>query len=121
MKRVQGHSGGSMFSVIPLPAFSILPLSSKPRLLMLAVPCTEGVHVKLQFTVPSSSLTVEAGSHVVPPSTDISTPATTAASVAEPVIVIGDLAGKDAPFDGAVMVEVGAIKSVDCVASIRLL
>src|SRR5215212_6532584 len=79
---VQGHER------IPVPVVTLtdagvdwrLPLSSTARLLMVATPLTVGVHLYVQLERPV------AGCHVVPPSTDTSTAATTPppASVAVP-------------------------------------
>src|SRR5437899_1902021 len=61
----------TLFGPEPSPAGSRLPLSSKPRDLMVPGPVALGVQSNVQAVVPVARC------HVVPPSTDTSTPATT--------------------------------------------
>src|SRR6185295_5903704 len=67
---VQGHSPWAIETVLPAPADSRLPLSSMARTLIVAEPGTPGVQSKLHRLVPFAAF------HVVPPSTDTSTPET---------------------------------------------
>src|SRR5262249_12629097 len=67
---VQGQSPCSIDTVAPAPAASRLPLSSIARTLIVAEPGTPGVQSKLHSVVPLAAF------HVVPPSTETSTPAT---------------------------------------------
>src|SRR5215467_6410316 len=67
---VHGHSPCAIDTVLPAPAVSRLPLSSIARALMVAVPGTPGVQSKVHSDVPCAAF------HVVPPSTETSTPAT---------------------------------------------
>src|SRR5262245_22784135 len=93
--------------VTPADGVSRLALSSAARLLMVTKP--EPIAVQLYVHVPRPL----AGCHVTPPSTDTSTPPTTPpASLAVPVIVTAVPAGIVAPAAGAVIVEVGGVKSV---------
>src|SRR4051812_27276781 len=64
-----GHSLAAIDSATPVPAASRLALSSIARLLIVAAPGA-GVQSKLHNVVPVADF------HVVPPSTDTSTPAT---------------------------------------------
>src|SRR3954447_14741032 len=63
-------TGGVTFTATPPDGVSRLPLSSTPRVLMVASPCAEGVHTYDQLSRPT------AGCHVVPPSVETSTPPT---------------------------------------------
>src|SRR5688572_416429 len=92
------------------PAASMIPESSKPRLFIVTVPAAEGVQVKVQLIVPLATC------QVFPPSTEISTPATTLLSDALPEIVMGVPCGMVTSLDGEEMIVVGAIASVEAVA-----
>ena len=97
-----------------VPAVSIFPVSSNPRLLIVTVPLEEGVHVKLQLVVPVATC------HVTPPSTETSTPATTPpASEAVPAIVIAVPLLTVAPSAGELIVVTGAWLSEEAVAAIN--
>src|SRR5215471_14964099 len=63
---------------------------------------------------------VVAGCRVVPPSVETSTPATTPppVSAADPLTVTAAPSDSVAPEDGDVIVEVGAVVSVDAVAAV---
>src|SRR5215471_8370112 len=101
-------------TVTPAPEVSRLPLSSTALLLIVTEPKPAGVQEKLQFAWPV------AGCHVVPPSTETSTPATTPpVSAAVPVIVKAVPGGTFEPAGGAVIVELGAVVSADAVAAVR--
>src|SRR6266566_8853030 len=96
------------------PGVCRLPLSSTALDSMAAVGLPCATHVKVQFVVPV------AGSQVLPPSVDTSTPATTPppASPAVPVIVTVVPSEMLAPAAGDVIVDVGAVVSVDAVAAV---
>ena len=77
------------------PGTPMLPLSSKPRTLIVAGPGNVGVQLKVQLDVPLTNC------QVVPPSTEISTPASTPpTSLALPLIVTALLLVSVAPFAG---------------------
>src|SRR5260370_40742624 len=101
-------------TVTPALGLSMLTLSSTALLLIVAEPEPAGVHEKLQFAWPV------AGCHVVPPSTETSTPATTPppVSAAVPVIDTAVPGGRFEPAAGEVIVELGAIASADAVAAV---
>src|SRR3954466_16307144 len=93
----------------PAPADSRLPLSSPARLRIVPAPRTPGDQSKLHVEVP------DAVCHVVPPSTDTSTEATTPPplSAAVPVMVTRLPFSTCPPLAGEVMVEAGAKMSAD--------
>src|SRR5215470_6267318 len=101
--------------LMPAPGVSMLPLSSAARVLMLSVlPGLPGVNVYVQLAAPW------AGCHVVPPSSDTSMPPTwPPVSVAVPTTVTGVPLGTLEPLAGAVIVEVGAVVSVDAPLTTR--
>jgi len=78
------------------------------------VPGVPGVNEEVQLAPPW------AGCQVAPPSIEISiAPTCPPTSVAVPVMLTGVPLGTEAPLAGAVMVEIGAVMSVDCVAPTR--
>src|SRR6188472_489928 len=98
----------------PGPAVSRLPLSSTARLRIVVEKFPDGVQVYVQLARPL------AGCHVLPLSTDTSTPPTTPpVSDAVPAIVIVVPDWSEAPEVGAVIVEVAATVSVDAEAATR--
>src|SRR4051794_34086728 len=112
---VPDHSehGQPTLTVVPLPGVPTFALSSVARALMFAVGLPWAVHEYVQIVVPV------AGCHVLPPSVETSTPATTPpASLAVPVIVVVAPSWRLAPFAGDVMVAVGAVLSVDLLATL---
>src|SRR5262245_46302939 len=110
---VHGQSPGSITTVTPAPAASRLPLSSIARVLIVADPGVPGVQSKFHSDVPCAAF------HVVPPSTETSTPATRPPpwSVAVPVIVRRLPLGTASPGIGNTIADVGAKMSVDFVAA----
>src|SRR5690348_4656241 len=97
----------------PVEGVSTLPLSSTARVLMVVVglPCATQLYDQLVVPV--------AGCHVVPPSVDTSTPATTPpVSAAVPLTVILVPSATFVPAAGEVMLDVGAVESVDLVAAV---
>ena len=82
---------------------------------IVAEPTTTGVHWNDQLVVPVAWL------QVVPPSVDISTPATTPppASDAVPLMVTGVPAEIEAPAVGLEIVDVGVVVSADALAGVR--
>src|SRR5262245_22897677 len=106
----QGNVRCPTLMVRPAPGVSVFTLSSMARDLMVWDPSAVGMNVKLHEVVPAARF------QVVPPSTDTSTPATTPpTSLAVPVTVTFDPTGTVAPAAGEVMVEVGAVWSVEVV------
>src|SRR3954469_913776 len=101
------------FTVTPGPGVSTLRLSSIARLWIVAAPVDGAFHVNDQFPRPVAAFPV------VPPSTEPSTAPTVPppASVAVPVTVtVPDTLSPDA---GEVIVEVGAVVSVEAVTAVR--
>src|SRR5437867_10690896 len=116
LQMLQGHPTGVVIvTATPPLGVSRLPLSSMARLMIVLVPVLVGVQAKLQFSRPV------AGCHVLPPSTDTSTPPTTPppASVALPVTVIGVPTGMFWPLTGNPTVDVGGVRSVLALAGER--
>ena len=72
------------------------------------------------MTEVSAADIVVTGCQVLPPSVEISTPATTPppASFAVPLMVTAEPSENEAPWDGEVIVEVGGVVSVDAVADV---
>src|SRR5689334_16299685 len=107
--------GHPMSTVVAEVGFSRLPLSSTARDSISAdgLPCA--IQESLQVTEVSGSDIVVTGCHVVPPSVETSTPATTPppASVAVPLMVTFDPSERLAPWAGDVIVDVGAVESAD--------
>src|SRR5450755_485318 len=119
---VQGQSVGGIGAVIVTlivlddpslpPGDSVFPESSYPLLFIVMFPCVAGTHEKVQLFVPVAT------NHVFPPSTETSTPATwPPTSVAVPEMITVSPCGNDAPLEGAVILETGAVTSVDAVAA----
>src|SRR5918993_1298058 len=108
---VHGHSPTMIETVMPDPTDSTLPLSSVALVLMVAVPTMPGVHSIVHDDVPVAFF------HVVPPSTDTSTPPTVPPplSTAVPLIVVRLPLSTEPLCVGDVTVEVGAKMSADCV------
>src|SRR2546421_445364 len=101
---LQGHGACAMVTVVTAVGASRFPLSSTARLISPVAPSVPGLQVKLQLSRPMARC------HVVPPSTETSTAPTTPPplSLAVPMMVTDDSAGRLAPFDGDVMTEAGA-------------
>src|ERR687895_493150 len=113
---VQGHApAAGTLMVMPSPGDSMLPLSSKARLLIETAPDPATVQGNDQEVVPVARY------HDVPPSGDTSTPPITPPpdSVAVPLIVICVPAVYVCPLDGEVMMVVGAVKSADGAAGTK--
>src|SRR5215510_11858287 len=92
---------------------SRLPESSTARLRIVTLPSTVGVQLYDQFEVPLARC------HVLPPSTDTSTPPTwPATSDALPVIVTGVPVGKLPPPPGEVMTDDGGVVSDEAEARV---
>src|SRR5262245_62095555 len=109
VQMLHGQGRGATVTLIPADGVSRLPLSSTARLRRFTVPDLFGNQVKLHDASPA------AGCQVVPPSTEISTPATAPpVSVAVPVIVT---AVPTCTPEGGLMVDVGATVSVEEVAA----
>src|SRR3954469_4694608 len=104
-----GHAPTTTETVMPGPAASRLPLSSTARLRIVTGPRTLGDQSKLHVVVPAATC------HVLPPSTDTSTLATSPppCSVAVPLIVRRLPLSTCPPDTGEVMIVVGAKISVD--------
>src|SRR6266700_908121 len=101
-------------TLIPVEGNSRFPLSSTARLRMVNDPFCPGCQEYVQFSRPL------AGCHVVPPSTETSTPPTTPPpiSVAVPeMLTVLDCIVE--PPLGEVIVELGAVASVDAEAATR--
>src|SRR5208283_3221207 len=111
----QGQSCAATVTALPAEGVSIFPLSSVARESMVAEPSTVGVQVYDQEARPG------AGCQVFPPSAETSTPATTPPpeSVAVPEITTGVPPLTMAPEAGEVILEVGAMVSVDFEAGTR--
>src|SRR5438874_1865560 len=109
----QGRVADTLIAT-PADGFSMLPVSSYPRLLMVTVPLPDTTQLNDQLVAPV------AGRQVAPLSTDTSTPDTIPPpeSVAVPVIVTADPAVKFAPLAGDVIVDVGASASAETEAPI---
>src|SRR5664279_2643210 len=98
--------------VIPAEGCSRLPLSSTARVLIVLVGAPWAIQLYVQLVVPV------AGCQVEPPSVDTSTPATVPPeSLAVPLIVTDVPSGTVPPGAGEVIVEVGAVVSVEAVAA----
>ncbi len=112
-QRLHGHSRGVIVTDSPAPGVSRLTLSSAARLLIDSVPTADALKVYVQFSRPL------AGCHEAPPSTVTSTPPTRPPpeSVAVPETVIGPTCALE-PFVGLVIVELGAVVSVDAVVAV---
>ena len=94
------------------PAAGEFPESSKPLILIVIVPAVTGIKLKDQLSVPAAT------SHVVPPSSEYSIPATIpSTSVAVPLTVTDSLFVTVELFAGDVIVSEGAVISVDLVAA----
>src|SRR5947209_3364873 len=108
LQMLQGQAVcGVMVTVTPGAGCSRLPLSSTARLMILFVPASVGVQAKVQFCRPVACC------HVLPLSTDTSTPATPPPeSAAVPVMVMAVPIGILWPLIGNVTVEVGGVRSV---------
>src|SRR5215467_7518987 len=107
---LHGHTRYTV-TVTPVDGCSMLPLSSVALLRIVIVPTAVGVQVYVQLPVP------DAGCHVAP-SRETSTAPTTPppASLAVPLIVMGTPNSITAPGTGDVIVDVGAVVSLDAVA-----
>src|SRR6185295_2230831 len=77
-----GQLPGTTDTADPAPAVSRLPLSSLARVRMAIEPGAPGVQSKVHAVVPCAAF------HVVPPSTDTSTPATTPPPLSDAVPVM---------------------------------
>src|SRR4029077_15979556 len=101
---VHGHSPWAIDTVGPTPARPRVPVSAIARTLIVAAPGTPGVQPKLHNVVPVAAF------HVVPPSTDTSTPATVPPprSAEVPVIVIRTPLDTLLPVAGETIVDAGA-------------
>src|ERR1700754_3468031 len=105
-------AAGVTVTVTPAAGDSMLRLSSTARDLMVNVPESNGHQVYVQLVVPV------AGCHVVPPSVETSTTATSPPlSLAEPEIVTGCCCTRLAPAVGVEMIETGAVWSVEALAA----
>src|SRR3989442_1544018 len=108
---LQGHV---TLTVIPAPGVSRLPLSSIARLLITFDAALDGIQWYVQLAPPVVRC------HVVPPSTETSTPATMpSVSDAVPLITTSVWPRTVDPLTGEPIVDVGAWLSVDTVASTR--
>src|SRR6185312_674812 len=110
-----GQSCAAATTEMPAEGVSRLPLSSTARLFRFAVPETCGCQGKVQLSRPL------AGCQVWPPSADTSTPPTTPppTSAAVPLTLMVEPAETEEPAAGEVIVECGAVASVDFVAGSR--
>src|SRR3954469_24824670 len=108
-----GHAPTTTDTLMPGPADSRFPLSSTARVRMVADPRTAGDQSKLHVEVP------DAACHVVPPSTDTSTLATTPPplSAAVPLIVTRLPFSTWPPAAGEVTPDVGAKISLDALVA----
>ena len=101
-------------TVLPGSAVSTLPLASIERLTIVNVPSSGNVQLYVHETFEPGQEVHEAEFQFVPPSVDISMPATFATSAAVPVMVYGLVvkALKVVPSTGSVIVDVGAVLSI---------
>src|SRR5690242_2643511 len=112
LHRLHGQSWAPTVTDLPAEGVSRLPVSSTALLRMVAVPTVAGVHEYVHAVRPL------AGRQVTPPSTDTSTPATAPPpkSLAVPEITTAFPARTVAPAAGDVIVDTGALESVDFAA-----
>src|SRR5215471_5768192 len=119
---VHGQAGGPAgvtVTLTPGPGVSRFPQSSTARTRSVTAPGVCGVQAYVQFAFPV------AGAHVVPPSTDTSTPPTLPpldsppASTAVPLIVTVTPAGVVPPLNGNPIDDVGGLASPEADAATR--
>src|SRR4051812_26472025 len=109
----QIEHGQVMSTVTPAPGVCRLPLSSTARHLIVVDGLPWAVHVYDQLVVPLASC------QVVPPSVETSTPATDPPPVSVAVPVSVTFAPSATVAGGFVIVDVGAVESVDGDAATR--
>ena len=110
--------GQSTLTVVPAPGAAMLPLSSVARTLIVVEGEPWAIHGYVQLTVVAAWPVIVAGCQVEPPSVETSTPATTPppASVELPETVTLLPSVRCWPAVGELIVDVGAVVSVDAVA-----